>query len=162
MSRHIHSPWLERDMVLEVKTAIGHPVGATLSKKINKKTASGAASFSALSEGDTATESVPFLQSGQNLSTVTIDHLLMLSETAQNPDLEQKVLQHSHNVLDLLETFLANIICGAVSQKTLEDIQKLLDETSIATLDPKLRSIVEDIHIRAKVELAKIEIQSKI
>ncbi|MBX9977765.1 MAG: flagellar assembly protein FliX [Alphaproteobacteria bacterium] len=144
-------------MALEIKTNVGNPVGTTLSKKIHKKTPSGATSFSALSEGETGAESVSFLQSGQSLSSVTVDHLLMLSGSSYNP--EQKTLDYGHEVLSSLEAFRGQIICGIISRKTLEDIRLLLNEAPIEAIDPKLRSIVEDIRIRAEVELAKLEIQ---
>jgi hypothetical protein len=144
-------------MVLDIKTNAGHSIGNTLSKKIHKKTPSGTTSFSVLSDGEMGAESVPFLQSGQSLSSVTVDHLLMLSGSPHNP--ERKALDYSHGVLSALETFRGQIICGAISKKTLEDIRGLLKEAPTMALDPKLRGIVEDIRIRAEVELAKLETQ---
>lgn len=83
-----------------------------------------------------------------------IDAILAL-QAVEDPVLKKrKAVKRGHALLDDLEALKADLLVGMVSESRLES---LLIQVRHAReqIDPKLDAIVEDIELRALVELAK-------
>ncbi|MEX2642998.1 MAG: flagellar assembly protein FliX [Acetobacterales bacterium] len=65
-------------------------------------------------------------------------------------------------ILDRLEELRDGILTGQVSRGGLEDIHKLVSSRRETVSDPRLAGILDEIDLRAQVELAKLEVAGKL
>lgn len=65
-------------------------------------------------------------------------------------------------ILDRLEELRDGILSGQVPRQGLEDIQKLVSSRRESVSDPRLGEILDEIDLRAQVELAKLEVAGKL
>ncbi len=90
-------------------------------------------------------------------ATSALSNLLALQEISEEDVHRRKLMQHGNNMLDSLEKLRRQVLGGAVSQHTLQDISRQLSIHKQTVMDPKLTEIIEDIELRTAVELAKLE-----
>lgn len=75
---------------------------------------------------------------------------------------KKKMLQRGSNLLDSLESLRQQLLMGVVSPSLLTDLNRQLSVQKQNISDPQLLALIEDIELRAAVELAKLQIaQSK-
>lgn len=87
----------------------------------------------------------------------TLDSLLSLQEIGDEPDRRQRSRQHAEDLLDQLEEVRLGLLSGRLSVPLLERIARFLAERPQDSGDPRLESILQDIELRAAVELAKLQ-----
>jgi hypothetical protein len=63
---------------------------------------------------------------------------------------------HAEDLLDRLDAIRVGILTGRVSRASLEDIVRRLESRRRGGSDPRLTDLINDIELRAKVELAKL------
>ena len=66
--------------------------------------------------------------------------------------------QRAEDLLDRLEEIRHGILTGALSRTRLEALVQNLASRREANVDPRLAAVLDDIELRAKVELAKLSI----
>ncbi len=88
----------------------------------------------------------------------SVNSLLSLQETPTATDGRSKGIQHAQNLIDQLETIRHGLLLGQVSVHKLQNIVRILGAQREKNQDPKLIEIINDIELRAKVELAKLGI----
>jgi hypothetical protein len=91
-------------------------------------------------------------------ATAGINNLLALQEISEEDVHRRKLLQQGNNILDALEKLRRQILIGSVPRHTLIDIGRQLSVQKQAVSDPQLSALIEDIELRAAVELAKLEV----
>ena len=69
---------------------------------------------------------------------------------------EKTVIQRGHLLLDELEILRLSLLTGTVSASRLAAIQELLTHQKENCQDENLKNIIDEINIRAAVELAKL------
>lgn len=84
-----------------------------------------------------------------------VDALLALQEVDDPLVGRRRSVQRGHELLDALEAMHASLLIGNVSGERLERITHLLS-IRMPSDDPTLEAMVDDIELRAKVELAKL------
>ncbi|MEM8799033.1 MAG: flagellar assembly protein FliX [Pseudomonadota bacterium] len=62
----------------------------------------------------------------------------------------------AENILDELETLRRDVILGRVNPQRLSQVVSELQKRKNSVLDPDMRAILDDIELRASVELAKL------
>lgn len=67
----------------------------------------------------------------------------------------KKAVKRGHELLDALDAIKADLLAGAVSEGRLNRIMALVGQARTQA-DPELDSIVAEIELRARVELAKL------
>ncbi len=83
-----------------------------------------------------------------------IDAILAL-QAVEDPLLaKQKTVRRGRSLLDTLETIRCDLLAGQVSEERLERLLALVRQTR-ERVDPELDAAIEDIELRALVELAK-------
>lgn len=87
----------------------------------------------------------------------SVNSLLALQEMPTATDGQSKGLQRAESLLEHLEAIRHGLLLGQISKKRLNDIVKALASQREKNLDPKLIQLINDIELRAKVELAKLE-----
>ena len=72
-------------------------------------------------------------------------------ETAKN-----NLRRFGNDVLDHLDDLRIGILEGSVSKERLTDLARMLREKREQTDDPRLNSVINEIELRAEVEIAKL------
>lgn len=88
----------------------------------------------------------------------SVDSLLALQEV--NPDEERGALhRHAEDLLDELDELRHGLLAGALSRHQLTRLKSLVNARRANVTDPRLGEILDEIELRAAVELAKYEAQ---
>lgn len=83
--------------------------------------------------------------------------LLAIQESHDYPSEQRKALLHGDTLLEELEQLQIGLIQGSISEDALLSLTKLLNNPRPAIDDVELNRILDEIDLRAAVELAKLE-----
>ena len=95
-------------------------------------------------------------QSTANLKVSTVDVLLPVEPATADSDKKQ-ASSRAAQILDRLEDIRQGLLVGAISKPRLEELAGTIKETRASALDPVMSDILDEIELRAKIELAKFE-----
>ncbi|WP_208985336.1 MULTISPECIES: flagellar assembly protein FliX [unclassified Stappia] len=84
-----------------------------------------------------------------------IDALLALQEVDDPLTGRRRAMARGHDMLDMLEEIKVDLLAGRISPERLTRLAMLL-ERRIDSGNPALEKVVDEIELRAKVELAKL------
>lgn len=84
-----------------------------------------------------------------------LNPLLALQEVADSTEGRSRARRRANELLDRLDELRLAIVMGGVPLNQLESIAQLLRQRQERVDDPKLAQIINEIEIRAAVELAK-------
>jgi len=118
-----------------------------------KKAGAGGSGFAASISGAEESESVA--QTGATSPIASIDALLSLQEVGSATDQRSKGLKHGHDMLDILEGIRRAILLGVISAQQLRNLADMARNHRQRGGDPALDAVLEEIELRAEVELAK-------
>ncbi|MEZ5691690.1 MAG: flagellar assembly protein FliX [Rickettsiales bacterium] len=90
-----------------------------------------------------------------------ISGILSLQELSDEEINRQKSVKYGNDLLDTLEQLRKRLLIGTMSMDTLRNIKTQLSKQKQNVMDPHLLSIIDDIDLRAAVELAKLEVATK-
>src|SRR5688572_27988352 len=82
---------------------------------------------------------------------------LILQEVSDTEHAHRKALKHGDDTIAALEQLHRDLLIGEVPASTLHRIQTVVDEQRHPFVPPKLARLLDDIELRAAVELAKLE-----
>lgn len=141
---------------MNMKIGSAGPVKSVGNSRKAGKASSVGGDFSAfLSETDeTAAPSV-----GATAGVSGIEALLAaqtVGDALQDGGKKRRAVSHGNDILDRLEELRAAILTGAVSKSKLIELAQMLRDKREAGLDDELNAILDDIELRAEVELAKL------
>lgn len=130
----------------------------TAAKKKNVSSAGAAdADFLGLLSAD-ETEGASALAAASDIKPVTsMDALLSLQEMPEDEVRKRRAVQESKGTLEALETLRLALLAGSVPQHLLHTLTRVVAAQKQRVSDPRLMSVIEDIELRAAVELAKLE-----
>lgn len=128
-------------------------------KKTSRQSAAGSSDFS--SKVDSADTADAPHNVGGAAPLTHLDALLSLQEVPDATDGRSKGLARANEMLDLLEEVRKGILLGSIPEsnlRNLADMARNQREKASSTLqnDDRLCEILEDIELRAEVELAKL------
>lgn len=126
----------------------------SVDKKKNKNTSAGVGFANAISDAAGASSSAPLANTE---ATANIGSILALQELTVDGETVRKAVQQGYDLLDQLDNIRLGILTGSLSKESLEKIAEAAQTRQNLNLDLKLKTILDDIHLRAQVELAKIE-----
>lgn len=89
----------------------------------------------------------------------SVDALLAIQEVddATSGESGSRAQQWGTDLLDQLDRLRLGIVSGAVPVSELERIAAMVRQQRVQTDDPRLSAILDEIELRARVELAKFE-----
>ncbi len=92
-------------------------------------------------------------------ATYGVDALLLIQAVDGTSEREARKRQarQGMDILDKLEELRRGLLSGGISEKTLRELSRLLGSQREACQDTQLLALLDDIHLRAEVELAKLE-----
>lgn len=119
-----------------------------------KKPAGGGGAFAAsLNESDEA--SAPATASVN--SPTAVSALFMLQEIEGDGGGKQQQVERGFDMLDYLDNIKVGLLTGTISREMLSGLDEMISKWRENTDDPKLEAIIDEIELRAAVELAKLE-----
>jgi hypothetical protein len=86
-----------------------------------------------------------------------LSSLLAVQEVPDLADPKKRAIRHGDALLDELKELQIGLIEGWVEEDTLRGLAHMLDQPRPAIDDPELNRVLDDIELRAAVELAKFE-----
>ncbi len=88
----------------------------------------------------------------------SVDAFVAIQEiTGDNTD-ERGAKNRASLILDKLEDIRMGLLLGQIPKSNLEELSKILRVARENSVDSNLLEIIDDIELRAKIELAKLEI----
>ncbi len=86
--------------------------------------------------------------------------LLAVQESPDPASERKRAVLQGDTLLDELKELQVGLVQGWVSEDTLRSLTHMLDQPRLMIDDPDLKQVLDDIELRAAVELAKVERQS--
>ena len=116
------------------------------------------------STGVTSSDFGSLLTSEQKIDDVattnrisSVDAVVALQEiTGDNTD-ERGAKNRANLILDKLEDIRMGLLMGQIPKSNLDELSRILIVARENSIDANLLEIIEDIELRAKIELAKLE-----
>ncbi len=136
-------------------TQTGSGVPSGRSRKAGKADdASAGQTFRAhIQDGDTP----PSTASTGVAPLAALTSLLAVQEVPDPIDPKKRAIQHGDALLDELKELQIGLVEGWVPEDTLRGLAHMLDQPRPEIDDPELNRVLDDIELRAAVELAKFE-----
>jgi hypothetical protein len=113
---------------------------------------SGEMAFTAVLDGEIKTE-----HPSPSVKVASLDAIVPIDSAAVEEQHKNIAKGRAVFILDRLEDIRQGLLLGAVSQSGLQELARTIREARGETLDPKMSDILDDIELRAKIELAKLE-----
>ena len=107
-------------------------------------------------KGDSAAPSATGGMSGAS-SVAAVDALLSLQEAPGGAEGRSRGLGRARDMLDILDAVRRGILLGTVPEAQLERLAQLSRSRREDFTDPQLAEILDEIELRAEVELAKLQ-----
>jgi hypothetical protein len=102
-------------------------------------------------------EARPAAQAAASVPLTAIDTLIALQEVPDALAGRSKAARRGRDILDLLEDIRDGLLLGGISRATLHRLLQLVNVKREEFADPGLSALLDDIELRARVELAKFQ-----
>jgi Class II flagellar assembly regulator len=86
-----------------------------------------------------------------------VDTILALQEIEDSTDSRARYVDHGEHVLKLLDEVRIGLLAGGIPRAMLNRLAAAVSKRREAFADPKLQDVLDEIDLRARVELAKLE-----
>ncbi|MBL4616979.1 MAG: flagellar assembly protein FliX [Robiginitomaculum sp.] len=87
----------------------------------------------------------------------SVDALIALQAEPEIKTVIEKATMRANSLLGILDTIRISLLDGGIPERTLKQLLSALGEQREETGDPALEAILEQVEVRAQVELAKLE-----
>ncbi len=86
-----------------------------------------------------------------------VDGILAVQEVPSATDGRSRGIKRGYNILDHLDDIRLGLLTGSIPRKRLVDLGQDIKQARDTVIDPELSAILDDIELRAAVELAKLD-----
>lgn len=131
--------------------------GASSAGPVGPSAASRPAGGDGFSVAGGATGAAATPRTGATGSVASLDALLALQETGGPLERRRRALRRADRLLEGLEALRLSLIEGAVSPTMLDGLRHVRSEHRDDAGDPSLEALLDQVDLRAAVELAKLE-----
>ncbi|HVU20227.1 MAG TPA: flagellar assembly protein FliX [Rhizomicrobium sp.] len=90
-----------------------------------------------------------------------LDSILTLQGMDDSLSGRSKGLQHGEHLLDMLDQVRDGLLAGGIPRSTLNRLAVAVGRRHESFADPKLQNVLDEIELRAHVELAKLEMMDR-
>ena len=90
-----------------------------------------------------------------------LDSILMLQELDDSTEGRSKSVKHGEHLLDMLDQVRDGLLAGGIPRATLHRLASAVSQRQDGFSDPHLQGVLDEIELRAQVELAKLEMSDK-
>jgi hypothetical protein len=91
-----------------------------------------------------------------------VDTILALQGIEDSADERKRGVTHGEELLTLLDEIRDGLLAGGIPRLTLTRLAVVAAKRRESFADPKLQNVLEEIELRARVELAKLEQAEKL
>ncbi len=138
-------------------TGIGSTSGSSQSKRTGKTDKSSAGSFARqLSEVSSGPEEVAAFEGPTSVGGVEALLAAQSVNDATEEENRKRQIQRGEDILDKLEELRHCLLMGVVPKEKLEALAQMVRDRRDAVPDPRLAGLLDEIELRAEVELAKL------
>lgn len=130
-------------------------------KKAKKTSSSNNVSFGSLLDAAETSETSPSAPVTEAQSVSTVDSMLVLQEVSEDDLQKKKAVKQAGMTLSALEKLRDALLMGRLPEHLLNEMQRIVDTQRALTTNPLLNQVLDDIELRAAVELAKLEMHLK-
>lgn len=133
--------------------------GTVTSSKSTKKTQSkpGARSFANVLDTAETNGASSSSANSEVAAAGPVAGLLGLQEISDEQVRRERTLKRGNEMLDTLDDLRKEILVKGANLQTMQRINKQLSDNKQQFMDEQMREVMEDIELRAAVELAKLE-----
>ena len=86
-----------------------------------------------------------------------LDALIALQEVPDSQARREQGRKHAERLLDILDDLRVGLLEGRLSEASIARLARELERVRAETDDPRLNGILDEIELRAHVELAKLQ-----
>jgi len=86
-----------------------------------------------------------------------LDSILALQSMEDSTEGRSRGLKHGEQLLDMLDQVQQGLLAGGISRATLNRLATAVTQRQDHFADPRLQNVLDEIELRAHVELAKLE-----
>ena len=86
-----------------------------------------------------------------------VDTILALQGVEDSTDSRTRSVNHGEQLLTLLDEVRDGLLAGGIPRATLNRLALAISKRRESFVDPKLQGVLDEIDLRARVELAKLE-----
>ena len=90
-----------------------------------------------------------------------LDSILALQGMDDSTDGRSRGMKHGEHLLDMLDQVRDGLLAGGIPRATLNRLANAVTRRQEQFADPHLQSVLDEIELRAHVELAKLEMLDK-
>lgn len=90
-------------------------------------------------------------------SVASVDALLAIQEVPNEREGRKRAIKRGGDMLDVLDDIRMGLLTGSVPRVRLLELVKLVENREETFTDPRLSQILDEIELRARVELAKLD-----
>jgi class II flagellar assembly regulator FliX len=137
-----------------MKVAGNSRVQTPATRKASAKSGAGSGFSVASATVSTSSESTAGISNASPV--VTVDALLAIQEVPNEREGKRQAVKYGREMLDILDEVRMGILSGAVPKNRLTQLVKLVENRRDKFVDPKLADVLDEIELRARVELAKL------
>jgi hypothetical protein len=133
------------------------PNRTNATSKSDKAKKSGSTSGASFSEYLTETEETAAATPTIGVAGVSLFAALQAAEAATDQEQRRQAIMQADDLLDELEDLRVGLLLGTYTTTQLRNLGARLNQQRVMIRDPKLMELLDDIQLRAAVELAKYE-----
>jgi len=128
----------------------------TASTRKTKKTSTSGGSFSDTLKG--TAESMETVSAGGIGGVSSVSSIIAVQEVPDSMDERSKglMIAYGDDLLDRLEELRLGLLLGSIPKENLADLAHRMREKKQHVDDPALKDIIDEIELRAEVEIAKL------
>ena len=94
---------------------------------------------------------------GGTVPLTAVDALLPLQEVADATSEQSRSVRHGHDLLDHLDDIRIGLLTGSIPRAKLQRLLNMVEARRDQVVDPRIAATLDEIELRAKVELAKLQ-----
>lgn len=136
---------------MKVERAQNTPLGKT--RKTNR---GGGGDFSLEGLGESE-QSTPTRSAQATQAVGSVDALLSLQEVPDSTTGRAKAMGRASSMLDLMDEIRIGLLSGRLPKSRLEQLVRVVETQRDRLQDPRLETVLDEIELRARVELAKYQ-----
>lgn len=127
-----------------------------------KKSVSGDSLFSGLlGEAEAAADAAPTSAPAEVASVAAMNPMLGLQEVSDEEVQLRQAVKQGRLTLDVLDDLRDALLSGTVPTHMLSQIERLVQQQRTQISDPRLTEVLDEIELRAAVEMAKLHMAKK-
>jgi hypothetical protein len=102
-------------------------------------------------------QAAPAAQASATAAVSSVQALIALQEVGGPLERRRRAMSRAGRILDVLDEMKVAMLDGSLSTASLDRLTRAVRDQREATDDPALESVLDEIEMRAAVEMAKLE-----